>query len=282
MLQEFLPNIKDPQRKLVVRSRGNKTTLRGLLPVDYPDIRNSQILKAVGDNVTHDFVVNYANWLDEANTPIFRTRFIIKGLSFHLKDINEDIYLGIDCLSSEVGASDLQINLLAFRPTCTNGAMIVFGKRTFYHYTYATAPLMSIDDIMPLCVQRLESSLNEVHQTLTASISQKVTLDQAKQLLLEMAEKAQLNKGVALKSIAEMEKSGVANMWDVGNAITATARGYRDTLRLRYEIAGGALMGLSLKRQTKQEEEWVGNVAPYALPTQLMLSPVPPVQVTGP
>lgn len=269
MLGEFLPLVKDPQRKLMVRTYGNKSVLRGLLPIDYPDIHNSDILKGVGDAAAaskNELVVVHANWLDETNTPLFRTRFVMKDLTFHVPEIKEDLYVGLDCLSSEVGGGPLSINILLYRPICTNGMIQVFDNRSYFHYNYDTKMSVQVGDVLNASLDRVNSDMALVHDAVTGAISKKITLAQAKTLLTDMSKENQLNKGVSLKAIGEMEKSGVDSMWDVANAVTSVARSYRDQLRLRYEVAGGALMGLRFKRKSKVEEDWVSNIPQYLLP----------------
>lgn len=252
MFGEFMPLVKEPNRKLVLKSFGaSKTVARGVLPIDYPDVRNSELLKAMG-KLSSNFVIASAAWMEESNASFFRTRFVLKDTMFQTSD-NEALFLGVDLTSSELGAGPLQISLLLYRPICKNGASILYGNKPYFYFNYSTALAMDVSDLVKTALTRLTGDLDKVMDAVEVSKKQTITKAESAQLLDKMMKDGLINKGLLIKTLVELEEKGVNTKWDLVQGITAVARGYRDQLRMRYENAGGLLLGLNLQRGHEDE-----------------------------
>jgi hypothetical protein len=266
LLAEFSKGVKDPQVKLAVKSFGKKESLRGILPVSYPDIRDSDILKALGQ-VNEPFVIQQAGWLDKVAEPLRRTRVVFPRFNANIN--GEDLLLGLDITSSELGAGDFQINLLLFRLTCANGAIATYEKKPYFVFNYTGQFVFDVGDLMMTAMKRLSADIQAMMDKVTAARATNVDLQSAALMLDGMMKNNLLKKGVVIKALATLEKDGCQNLWDVVNAVTSSARGFRDALRLRYESAAGGMLGLTFTR-AQQEEEFAKTAKDIVVPPALL------------
>lgn len=251
--EEWVPAMNDPLVKLAIRSYGgSKEVIRGILPVDYPEVRNSEVLEAVG-NVGVPFSVESAPWMDSIDPPFIKTRFILNDMEYEIGS-DDKLYVGVDVLCSELNASVFEINLLLFRLVCRNGAIAVFDNKPYFYFDYKTSFMFDLGDLICSSVDRLNMEKDNFFDVAKKSLDVKITSDQAKVVIMEMVKGESINKGVAVRTIKEIDRTGAATGWDLVNALTSSAQGFRDVLRLRYETAAGALMGLSFSRNKKEDD----------------------------
>lgn len=252
MFKEFSPGMKDPQVKLALKNLGGaKSIVRGILPMDYPDIRNSQILRSF-QNLGTPFEVESANWQDQKNPTILRTRLIFPAFNRFIQ--NDDMKIGLDITSSELGACPLQVNLLLFKEICKNGAIASYGRKPYFFFDYGGTLSVDLGDVFEAAMARATNDVDGFMLRVDEAAQTPITKAQAHVLLQSAVEKGALNKGVVLKTMGTLEKDGCNNVWDLVNALTAQARGFRDILRLKYETAAGSLLGLVFDRQKVEDE----------------------------
>lgn len=250
---EFIPGLKDKERKFAVRALPGKTLLRALLPLDYPDIRNSEVLEqAIKVFPGTMALVNRAQWMDENDAPYLNTRLIFPGQG---KEINNDqVYLGLDIGSSELGAGELLINVLLFRRVCENGAIATYENHPYFSYDYKGGGLsLDFSMVLETCFKRMEKDVDAFWSAVTEAMGRAILPKDAVAWAQQLEEKRHLNKGVTVKVQRYLEKTPAASNWDFVNAITATARGYREQLRTRYETTAGRILGLNFSRATAEE-----------------------------
>lgn len=253
MFKEFVPTIKDPQVKLGVKHFGQnkRKVLRGVLPVDYPDVRNSEILRGL-EVLTEPFEVDYAGWMDEAHPSVLRTRIIFPTIQALVE--GEELKIGLDITSSELGGCPLQLNPLLFRTVCKNGMIASYGKKPYFFFDYKTAFAMNLDDIFGAALGRCTTDLNGFMEKAASALQSSCSNAVARGILGDLVKDGALNKGVAVKSAALFEKDGGKSVWDMINALTSQARGFRDLLRIKYERAAGHLLGLEFSRNRSEDE----------------------------
>lgn len=182
---EWAPQMKTPLVKLALRTYGkNKQVVRGILPSDYPEIRNSEVLEAM-QNCGTPFVVEYAKWLDDVDPPFIRTRFIMEEIK-HAFGTGDDLFLGVDVVCSELNAAPLSINLLLFREICRNGAVAVYDQKPYFHYSYSPAIAIDIRDVVTAAGERAIEDKDRFFEIAAKSSTLTLTPDQAKLIVADM------------------------------------------------------------------------------------------------
>jgi len=266
--REFLPGLKDPVMKLALKMYGKKrTVVRAVLPVDYPDLRNSQILEALG-SLTVPFEIDDAPWADAVDSPVMRTRLVFKHEAFD--DSNGDtLRIGIDIVGSELGACDLEENIIIWKQICANGMVATYGKKPFFCFNYKTTTVPALEPILKMSMERGSTDSQRIMAKVEKAVQTTVTANEAIELFKKMYQSNHLNKGVALQTIAAIEKDGCTNLWEAVNCLTSAARGYRDLKRLEYELAAGGLLGLNFDR-TKQDADLAATRDPLQLPPSVL------------
>jgi len=231
--------------------------------VDYPDIKNSEVLQAIADKLTIPFVVQSASWMDEVSSPWLRTRLILTDKAFQFKEGGEDINLGLDITSSEVGGGHFMVNLMLFQQVCTNGAIATYGNKAYFVYDYSPGVALDIPGLMYAAVDRMGNDVATVAECVREAIASPLDKDGSLKVLKSMQSAGTLNKGVVVKALATLEKGkDIKNLWNLISTITEIAQSYRDELRLRYETVGGAMMGMKFDRRPNTPEEEFGQAMP--------------------
>jgi len=283
LTRELVKGIKDTEseRKMILRTYGKKEVVRGIVPMDYPDTKNSEVLEAIHQTLKVPYVVQSAKWLDATSTPWVRTRIVLTDGVFNFKKGGEDIMLGLDIASSEVGGGDFLVNILLYQQTCTNGTITTYGKKAYFAYDYSPGISFHIPDIMTAAVDRAAEDAGYIADCVGKAQALKLDNDGAVGVLDQMLKNNTLNKGIVVKSQAmiESDKKKVTTLWELVSIITEVAQGYRDELRLRYETVGGSMMGMRLDRKPNTPEEKFdttpkGYLLPVPFDTQSL--PVPP------
>lgn len=248
MLKEFLLKKKDDEkaRKFALKKSGGKTILRGLLPVDYSDIRNSDMLRPF-EALEAKVVVQQANWMDEVDAPYVRTRFIFKET---LKNVDgDDLYLGLDVASSELAAGPASAAITLFRLVCKNGAIGTYDERPYFFYDYRGALSVDMQIVMKTVTERMESDSVLFWERAHSAMQLTLNKQQALELLERLQSQGVLNKGISIKVQRQLEKNPPKTKWDFVNTLSDQAKGYRDELSLRYEMAAGRETGLLFSRR---------------------------------
>lgn len=250
MFKEFTPGVKEPQVKLAIKTFGPKRILRGVLSVDYPDVRNSEVLGSL-ESINEPFDVESASWMDVSSPIQLRTRVTFPNFTRMVN--NEELKIGLDVTSSELGACPMQVNVLLYRTICANGAIASYGRKPYFYYDYSKALVIDVADVFSASMKRVVSDVDVIMDRVRVATQSTINMQRARVILMDAVKEGALNKGVVLKTLGQLEKDGVSNVWDFVNGLTAQARGFRDTLRLKYEAAAGKLLGLSFDRNSMED-----------------------------
>lgn len=234
-------------------------TLRGVIDAGQTLRKTSSLLKSVHGVMGNEIEVESANWDTTKHAPVFRTRMIWP--KSQMKINGDEMYLGLDCLNSDVNAMPEQINLLLYRQVCTNGLIATYGRRPYFYFNPRKVTFFDIDTVMVAIVGRVASDRERFAKAVEAAQLTSCDRVQATNLLSSMIEAKLLPRGFVQKALKLVETEPTNTRWDLINHITATARGCRDDLRIRYEAVGGTLLGMDLDR-SKTEEGFAGKSKP--------------------
>jgi len=258
-----------------MQSGATRKILRGILPVDYPEVSNSSILRSL-QQVKEPYVVESAGWLDDTHPSVLRTRLVFTNLQRVVS--GDEMKLALDVTSSELGGCPLMGNLLLYQTICDNGQIATYGHRPYFYFDYKSPLVLDLSDVFAAAMGRATTDVDVFMEKVSEAASTLYTINDARGTLTEMVKNGLLNKGVALKALGKLEKEGCKTMWDVVSALTAEAKGFRDLLRLRYEQAAGAMMGLMFPR-AQTEDNFVGDKTPITVMEQ---EPLPIPQLAAP
>lgn len=234
-------------------------TLRGVIDAGQTLRKVSSLLKTIHGVMGHEVEVQSASWDTGRHAPVFRTRLVWP--KSQMKINGDEVYLGLDCLNSDVNALPEQINLLLYRQVCTNGLIATFGRRPYFYFDPRKVTFFDMETVMGAIVGRVAADRERFAKAVETAQLTACDKAQATKLLTGMIEARLLPRGFVQKTLKLVEAEPTNTMWDTVNHITATARGYRDDLRIRYETVGGTLLGMDLDR-SKTEDSFAGKSKP--------------------
>jgi len=217
------------------------------------------------------FEVESAAWLESVDSPVVRTRLVFPELQAEVVK-GDEVNLGIDIVSSELGATPMTVNLLLYRQVCKNGAIAVYEEKPYFYFDYSSAFIVDVKDLLTISGMRIQADRDYFFSRAIESSKTPITIEQGKALITEMVKANTINKGVAIRAINELDRTGASTAWEMVNALTAAARGFRDPLRLKYESSAGALLGLRFARNQGKDNDFATTAPDRALPPSLRLT----------
>lgn len=273
LVGEFIPSLKDDDRKVQVKIRGKGSKVveaRGIVGVDYSSLSNLEIvssflgaLKSGG----YKFTVPQAGFMtSDKDIPVNLLRVVLEEARLSVGDITydgvrqkDDIFLGVDMTFSDIGGCPLEMCVSLMRLVCENGMVTRIGKGPYFFFDYKGECKRPVEIVCSSSVSFAAANSGVFLEKVKESAAKKLDPAQVKTLLALLQVDPRIGKGVVLKTAAQFQTRPPENEWEVANGLTAAAKSYRDALRVRYEKVAGELVGLTLTRPEAEELDMISE-----------------------
>lgn len=245
IMRERLPSTRSPQHLLKWYQDGEIRHLRAVLPHPYITIRDQEMVDIALQTMT-DRPYRVHKLTTEG--PVTSMRIVAEG---DVVDIGgKAVTLGLNLVSSEVGASRLIVDTLLYVPICTNGAIVTWGSDRYFSHSYREIQANDLRDIFTNAMARFRQEQTRIRDLMLQAVERRMSQEQ----VLEQWKVLRTHRAASKKFIEEI--SGEFEMaaqaepktyWDLVNHITQKAH---ETLpsdqRIRHELFAGQLLGLDL------------------------------------
>ena len=243
----WIPTLKPEQAQVLAKLRASKDScvIRALLPVEFTNISNADIMEmvceATGDGFRVEFCIG-----DERDDLIIHARFISKTV---FEACGESCSVGFSVIASELGASPLSVDTMLFRNTSKASMIASYSGESFFENKYEGIQPDDLKSLFPQLVNRLKTQLPELKDKIQSA---KETVEK-KEDIRKLLEQLRLKRGLSDKfhtlMYQELEKDGtVHNRWDFVNKMAVLAKDFEVVARLRIEKAAGELVGLIFEK----------------------------------
>jgi len=254
-LREFGEQLQNPIGQAIIHQNpvDGRFTLRGVIAEGKKFRANALMLENVKRIFNDDVKIEHAPWSVSDHPAFFRTRLIWPDTGIEVD--GSPIMMGMDLLNSDVEHVQEQINLLLYRQICTNGMIAQYGGRPYFYMDNKKSAIFDYEAVIKSVSNRVGDDAKQCYENVRTAQTDRMTASDALDRLVELEKQKKLPKSFVVKTMTAIsEDLSFKSRWDLVNAITAQARKYKDEARLRYEIVGGNVLGLSFKAEKKKVE----------------------------
>lgn len=246
----WLPSLKPDKAQVLARVRNtneeNTQIIRALLPVEFTNISNVDVVEQLSEVVGDDFELEFCIG-DERDDLIFHIRLISKD-SFVVHE--EECTCGFSVVASDLGATILSVDTMLFRKLSKASMIATYGGESFFSSDYTKMQAKDLKEIFPKVVEHVKSQF----PSLKGKVQSARRLVHEKEDVMSLLRDLRLVKGLSDKfhtlMFQEIEKAGDESMsrWVFANKMAVLAKDFEVNKRIKIEKTSGDLMGLCFEK----------------------------------
>lgn len=238
----WLPTLKPEQSTVLMKMRKGKedSIIRAILPVEFTNIRNVEIIEQVACQVQDDYKIDFS-FGDEKDDLVLHLR-LVSNDEFEVR--GEKCAVGFSVVASELGASPLIVETLLFRCLSKASFIASYSTEPFFSFEYQHIQKSDLQNLFPALIDHLKDKLGEIKQKVQEAQETDEKEEDIKALLRKLHLVKRLSEKFHTMLYQELEKDSVKTMWDFVNKMSIVAKDFSVDQRLRIERTAGALLGL--------------------------------------
>ena len=247
MVECWLPSVKQTKSVVLAKLRTSKDKgdiIRAILPAEYTNISNHDVMGSVAGVIGSDFNVDFIIGEDR-DEPVLHVRFISKE---EFEAFGDQYAVGFSVVVSELGACPLSIETLLFKVSSKAAFLASYGNESFFSCNYEKIQPNDLKELFPKLISRLRGQLPDIKLILQAS--KEVSQDQCvNDILKELHFRKGLSDKFHVLLFQEIQKDPtVKNKLDVANKMSILAKDVDVIKRVKIERIAGDLIGLSFAK----------------------------------
>jgi hypothetical protein len=245
MVSCWLPSLKPEKSSVLGKFRATKERenyiIRAILPVEYTNISNFQVMETVAREILDDYRIDFVIG-DERDDLILHVRFISKE---EFEVCGEKCSVGFSVVCSELGASPLTVNTLLYRSASKASFLAIYGGEPFFSFEYEKIQKTDLQNLFPPLIIHLRDKLVDIKQKIQAAKEQAQKKENTQELLRSLRLIKGLNDRFHTMMFQELQKDEtVKTRWDFVNKMSIVAKEFDIKKRLIIEKESGSLLGL--------------------------------------
>ena len=250
MVSCWLPSLKTEKSSVLGKFRTVKDSkddyiIRAILPVDYTNLTNSQIMEAVAREILDDYRIDFV-FGDERDDLILHARFISKE---EFEICGEKCSVGFSVVCSELGASPLTVNTLLYRGLSKGSFLATYGGESFFSFEYEKIQRTDLQNLFPPLITHLREKLVDIKQKIQVAKELSQKKEDTHELLRSLRMVKGLNEKFHTMMFQELEKDeSVKTRWDFVNKMAIVAKDFDVSKRLKIEQTAGSLLDLNFPK----------------------------------
>lgn len=248
MVITWLNSLKSEKATVLAKLRraGTDYIIRALLPVEYSNISNVEVMDQISAVVGEDFRVEFVIG-DERDDLILHIRFISKN-TFEIS--GEKCSYGFSVVMSELGASPLLVDTFLYKEELGTALLASYGAEPFFSCDYDQIQPNDLKSLFPGLIERLKEQLPQIREVVQTA---KETDADHKEDITPILKDLRLQRGLSDKFHTRLgqevlEDEDVRNKWDVANKMSIIAKDFDVSKRMKIEKAAGNLIGLNFAK----------------------------------
>lgn len=244
----WLPSLKADKTAVLAKLRktaqSDKFIIRSLLPVEFTNISNFEILSSMKESVGDGFNMWYAIG-DEKDDLVLNVRFVSKDV-FEIEE--ESCTTGFSITVSELGEAPISVDTFLFRLNSKSAMVGTYGGESYFETPYEGIQPSTIRDMFPQLVTHLKGQLHELKDNIQSSKE----LLQKKDDVFELLRNFRIRKGLSEKFhtllFQDVTENEITNRWDLAIRISIIAKEFDPVKRVNIEKLAGELVGLTFEK----------------------------------
>jgi hypothetical protein len=249
MVSCWLPSLKPEKSSIMAKLRSTKEKenyiIRAILPVEYTNITNSQVMDAVAREVLDDYRIDFVIG-DEKDELVLHVRFISKE---EFEVCGEKCSVGFSVVCSELGASPLTVDTLLYRGQSKGSLLASYGGESFFSFEYSKIQKTDLQNLFPPLITHLGEKLTDIKQKIQEAKEHIQKKENIQELLRSLRLVKGLNDKFHTMLFQELEKDDtVKTRWDFVNKMAIIAKDFDVAKRLKIERTAGNLLDLIFRK----------------------------------
>lgn len=244
IVQTWLSSLKPEKSAILAKLRttpgGNDYIIRALLPVEFTNIPNAEILSMISEVIKDDFYIDFIIG-EERDDLLLHVRFISKD-NFDVGD--EVCSTGFSIITSELGAASISVETMLFRSSSKAAMIANYSGESFFESDYEGIQPSALRELFPRLVQSLRDQLPDIKHSVHSAIDKIQKKEEINDLLRSLRLRKGLNEKFHRLLAQEIENNKVENRWDFVNRVSILAKDFDSFTRVKIEKAAGDLIGL--------------------------------------
>lgn len=244
----WLNSLKAEKSTVLVKLRRslNDYIIRAVLPVEFSNISNLDVLKLISEAIGDDFHVLFSIG-DEQDDLVLNIRFISKE-TFDVVD--EKFSYGFSVIASELGASSMFIDTFLYHNESDAALIANYGQEPFFSCNYDQIQPDDLKALFPSLIKRLKEQLPQIKEFIqSAKDADTETKDDIYTILKDLRLKKGLSERFhALLSQEISNDNDIRNRWDIANRMGVIAKEFDIMKRMKIETVVGNIMGLNFAK----------------------------------
>lgn len=248
MATTWLNSLKSEKATVLAKLRrvGNDYIIRALLPVEFSNISNLDVMRLVSETVGDGFKIEFSIG-DEQDDLILHIRFVSKDV-FEIS--GEKCSYGFSVIASELGAAPLSVDTFLYRNESESALIASYGNESFFSCDYDQIQPNDLKSLFPALIERLKSQLPQIKELIQSA---KEFDSDTKEDVYALLRDLRLKKGLSdrfhsLLSQEICDDNDVRNKWDVSGKMAIVAKEFEVTKRLKVEKAAGEMVRLCFEK----------------------------------
>lgn len=215
--------------------------IRAVLTEKYKAFDTFDIMKVVNSNMNIHKNYSVRNWL------INPERLHVRLVSDERLNVesDEDLFMGVNLDSSDVGRSSLRLSIIVFKQVCTNGLILPQGISKVYRQIHFGAGADRFKENVIVALNAVSQIKEIAEEVITKAGSKKLPFDIEDE---EQVERFRVSHKVSKDAMSlilqgmKEEKYGKPSVWSLINVMTEVAQDYTLDTRIDIEREAGRLL----------------------------------------
>ena len=244
----WLPTVSSEKAAILGKLRktpeSENYVIRALLPVEYTNISNTEIMALVGEAIGDDFKVDFVIG-DERDDLVLHARFISNATFDACKEVCST---GFSIIISELGAMPISVDTFLFRNSSKASMMASYGGQSFFESAYEGVQPATLKELFPRLICQLKGQLTELKSKIYSAKDKIQEKEDSTDLLKNLRFRKGLSEKFHILMMQEIEANPVENRWEFVNRMSILAKDFELTTRVKIERAAGELIGLCFEK----------------------------------
>lgn len=244
LVSTWLPTLKKDKSVTLAKIRdtkeSNKHIIRAILPVEFSNIPNHEIMSMVGEAAGDAFRVEFIIG-DGRDDLLLHARFVSKD-QFQIG--GESCSTGFSIIVSELGAAPISIETLLFRNESKGSMMAAYSGESYFQSNYEGIQPTALRELFPKLISNLTDQLHDLKERIHNAMGKVTQKEDIALILQNLRLRKGLNDKFHTLLFQEIERNPVENRWDFVNRMAVLAKDFDSEMRVRIEKAAGELIDL--------------------------------------
>jgi len=244
MVECWLPSLKGEKALVLFKCRReleNSYILRALLPVEFTNVSNVDILDKVFTAAGEDFKIELVLG-DEKDDLVLHIRMISND---QFDAYGEQCSLSFMVTASELGAEALRVDTALFLNSSKSYILASYGGDPYFECQYEKIQSKELLDLFPQLITHLKGRIQSIRSKIQSAKELTNVVDAMATTLINLRLRKGIPESFHTTLAQSVQEKPITNMWDLAVRCSTIAKDFELNKRVKIERMIGDLIGLN-------------------------------------